>query len=158
MCRAERICKLSVYMKTGGCICSSASVHRSRVSYALLSAVSTFGSKKRRRDFQRGEPWFTSLAPCEARTAETAGSEKTNQTRKKLTIKGAQRQPQLFIIQYSLFIILPGPPLTPCRRHALQRTSGSSGQTRHAQTIPTTFNIIRRRGTIVNARTTERME
>ena len=22
------------------------------------------GSKKRRRDFQRGEPWFTSLAPC----------------------------------------------------------------------------------------------
>ena len=51
-----------------------------------------------------------------------------------------------------------GPPLTPCRRHALQRTSGSSGQTRPEQTTLTTFNITYRRAAKVYARTTERME
>ena len=44
------------------CIYSSESVHRSRGAYALTSAVSTFGTEKR------------------ARTAETVGSEKTNQS------------------------------------------------------------------------------
>ena len=49
----------------------------------ILSHVSRqhFRLKEKEEGFPKWEPWFTSLAPCEARTAETAGSEKTNQTR-----------------------------------------------------------------------------
>ena len=62
------------------------------------------------------------------------------------------------IIHYSFFTIhFFRPPLTPCRRHALHRTSGSSGQTRHIMSIPTTFNITYRRATKVSAPATERV-
>ena len=53
----------------------------------------------------------------------------------------------------------PGSPLwLRAVRHALHRTSGSSGQTRHAQPTLTTFNITYRRAARVYSRTTERME
>ena len=51
-----------------------------------------------------------------------------------------------------------GPPLTPCRRHALHRTSGSSGQTRNEQTTPSTIYIIYSRAAKVCLRTTERAQ
>ena len=51
----------------------------------------------------------------------------------------------------------PGSPLwLRAVRHALHRTSGSSGQTRHAQPTLTTFNITYRRAARVYSRTTER--
>ena len=64
MNRAERICKLSVCMRIRGYIRTSAFVHKIRGTYEVSLAVSTFGTTKRMRDFQKGEPWFTSLAPC----------------------------------------------------------------------------------------------
>ncbi len=51
-----------------------------------------------------------------------------------------------------------GPPLTPCRRHVLQRLSARKKQTSHAQTTPTTFNITYRRVTKVYSNTTERAQ
>ena len=84
MNRAERICKLSVCIKIRGFVRPCASVHRSRGSYALSSAVSTFGTKKRRRDFQRGGTWVHLFGSVpEARTAEAVGRNK--QTRREKT-------------------------------------------------------------------------
>ena len=67
MCRAERICKLSVYMITGAAYVPLHPFTEPEVHTFLRQPSALPGSKKRRRDFQRGEPWFTSLAPCEAR-------------------------------------------------------------------------------------------
>ena len=106
MNRAERICKLSVYMKTEAAYVPPFPFTEAEVHTFLRQRSALSGSKKRRRDFQRGEPGFTSLAPCEAR---------------------------------------------------LHRLPAQEKQTRHAQTTPTTFNIIYRRAARVFSRTTERV-
>ena len=57
-------------MKIRGFVRPSASVHRSRGSYALLSAVSTARYKEKEEGFPKGGTWV-----------HLFGSEKTNQTR-----------------------------------------------------------------------------
>ena len=71
MCRAERMCKLSVYMKTEAAYVPPHPFTEAEVHTHFCQPSALPGTKKRRRDFQRGEPWFTSLAPCEARNSES---------------------------------------------------------------------------------------
>ena len=54
MNRAERMCKLSVCIKIRGFVRPHASVHRSRGTYEVSLAVSTFGTKKKEEGFPKG--------------------------------------------------------------------------------------------------------
>ena len=96
------------------------SVHRTRGKYSPSSAVSTFGSKKRRRDFQRGNLGLPLWLRAEGTPAETTASEKqTRHANSYYKMSAAITT----IIHYSFFIILFSSPVSPdmgggtkCRR------------------------------------------
>ena len=81
MYRAECIRSCRSY-ENRSFVCSFVSVYQSRGSYALTSAVSSFGTKKRRRDFHKEGTLVHQFGSVpKARPAEIVGSKRTNQTR-----------------------------------------------------------------------------
>ena len=86
------------------------SVHRTRGKYSPSSAVSTFGSKKRRRDFQRGNLGLPLWLRAEGTPAETTASEKQTRHANSYYKRSAA---MTTIIHYSFFIILFSSPVSP---------------------------------------------
>ena len=80
MNRAERICKLSVYMKTRAAYVPLFPFTEAEVHTLLRQPPALSGTKKRRRDFYKGEPWFTSLAPCRRHAPQRLPAQKNPDT------------------------------------------------------------------------------
>ena len=157
MCRAECICKLSVYMKTEAAYVpphpfTEAEVHTHFCQPSVLSAQRKGGGIS--KGGNPGSPlWLrakgTHRIDCRLR--------KNKPDTKKAYYKRSDSDNHNYSLFFFHYSFLPVPLWLRAEGTPWIKLSPQEKQTSHAQTTPTTFNITYRRGTRVYARTTERV-